>query len=71
MAAAKTGNVPNELCHRLIRGTIHCMCSLSLSPPYSRYPTSQELEEMAKSLVIEYPCLKDKITGDHVGVYSL
>ena len=65
--AAKTGKIPNELYHRLIRGTIHCMNAISSAPPFGRYPSSGELEEMAKSLVLEYPCIKDKETG-HVSV---
>ena len=61
--AAKLGKIPVELYHRLIRGTVHCMNAISSAPPFNRYPTSAELQEMAKSLVIEYPCINDKETG--------
>ena len=59
MAASKSGQISVELKHRLIRGT---------DPTFCRYPTTQELEEMAKSLVIVYPCLKD-VETIHVSFY--
>ena len=69
IAAAKSGNVSSELYHRLIRGTVHCMNSIACAPPFERYPSSAELEEMAKSIVMEYPCLMDP-ESKHVGIFS-
>ena len=61
--ASKSGSIPIELHHRLIRGTVHCMIAVSSAPPFNRYPTSDELREMAKSLVLEYPVINCKETG--------
>jgi len=69
-AAEKTGTVLPELYHRLIRVTLHCITSISCNPPFNRYPTTNELEEMAKSLVLEYPNLKDPDTN-HVSSHTL
>ena len=55
-AAADSGKIPTELVHRLVRGTIHCMNSISYVHPFNRCPSSGELEEMAKSITHEYPC---------------
>ena len=63
VSVANAGKLSMELYHRLIRGTIHCMNAISSAPPFQRYPTSAELEEMAKSLIVEYPHLKDEETG--------
>ena len=57
-----------ELRHRLIRGTIHNMISVAYSAPFNRMPTTNELQEMAKSLIIVYPPLRDPVTG-HVSLY--
>ena len=70
VTASKSGNLPTELYHRLIRGTLHCINAISSAPPFDRYPTSGELEEMSKSLVAEYPCIKDEETG-HVSFIKL
>jgi hypothetical protein len=60
--AVKSGNIPVELRHRIIRGTIHNMVSLAFNPPWNRMPTSNEVMEMAKSLIITYPLLSDPAT---------
>jgi hypothetical protein len=60
--AVKTGNIPVELRHRIIRGTIHNMVSLAFNPPWNRMPTTNEVMEMAKSLIITYPLLSDPAT---------
>lgn len=67
-AAVLGGNIPVELRHRLIRGTIHNMISVAYSAPFNRMPTTNELQEMAKSLIIVYPPLRDPVTG-HVSLY--
>ena len=58
-AAAKLGSMSKELKFGLVRATIHNMISTAASPPFSRYPLTAEIEEMAKSLIIAYPCLRD------------
>lgn len=65
--AADSGKMSSELKCRLVRATIHNMISAAASPPFSRYPLTAELEEMAKSLIMIYPCLKDPETG-HVSI---
>ena len=67
-AAAESGKIPTELIHRLVRGTISCMTCISYADPFNRYPSSGELEEMAKSLIYEYPCLLDPETK-HVNIF--
>ena len=67
-AAVLGGNIPVELRHRLIRGTIHNMISVAYNAPFNRMPTMNELQEMAKSLIIVYPPLQDPVTG-HVSLY--
>ena len=62
-AASKSGKMSNELKCRQVRATIHNMMSAAAHPPFSRYPLTMELEEMAKSLTIAYPCLRDPDTG--------
>ena len=61
--AIQSGHIPVELRHRLIRGTVHNMVSVACSPPWNRLPATNEVIEMAKSLVVTYPCLKDDKTG--------
>lgn len=60
--AAKEGVVPPELQSRYIRGTIECMKAVSCAKPYERYPTTAELNEMSKSIVIHFPCLNKVYT---------
>ena len=60
--AAKSGSIPVELRHRIIRGTIHNMISTALNSLWNRLPTTNEVMEMAKSLVIAYPLLSDPVT---------
>ena len=67
-AAVLGGNIPVELRHRLIRGTIHNMISVAYNAPFNRMPTTNELQEMAKSLIIVNPPLQDPVTG-HVSLY--
>ncbi len=61
--AASSGDIPNELRHRLIRATVSNMQAAAYSPPFSRRPNNAELKEMAKSLCLTYPCLADKDAG--------
>ena len=68
--AASNGELNKSMRERLIRGTINNMVSTSSSLPSSRFPKSTELEEMAKSLIVAYPCLRDAET-DHVSVLLL
>ena len=56
-----------EIRNRLVRGTIHNMVTVASSSPFDRFPTHSELEEMSKSLVIRYTCLRDSETG-HVSI---
>lgn len=65
--AALQGNLNKSMRERLIRGTMNNMVSASSSPPFNRFPKSTEIEEMAKSLIIAYPCLRDDETG-HVSI---
>ena len=46
------------------------MVSAASNPPFNRFPTQSEIEEMSKSLIITYPCLKDGETG-HVSRLTL
>ncbi|XP_028416856.1 uncharacterized protein LOC114541067 [Dendronephthya gigantea] len=62
-AAVREGKMDKKIRERLIRGTINNMVSASSVPPFNRFPTSIEISEMAKSLIIAYPCLKDEETG--------
>ena len=62
-AASNTGSITSELRHRLIRATISNMQAAAYSPPFSRLPTGAELNEMAKSLIMIYPPLKDEETS--------
>ena len=66
-AAAKAGKIAPDLRQRLVRATISNMMAMAYGSPFNRLPTNPELNEMAKSLVITYPCLKDKDTG-HVSL---
>ena len=62
-AAIREGKMDKKTRERLIRGTINNMISASSIPPFNRFPTPTEVEEMSKSLVITYTCLKDEETG--------
>ena len=68
VTSAKDGRIPKELRHRIIRATIHNMTSAASL--FHRLPSAQELEEMSKSLVIAYPCIRDAETG-HVSVVPM
>ena len=48
-----------ELRHRLIRCTMSNMVAAAFLPPFNRRPYNNEILEMAKSLLLKYPCLKD------------
>ena len=51
--------MPKELHDRLIRATMHSMVATAFASPFNMSPTSAEINEMTKSLVITFPCLKD------------
>ena len=59
---SKLEKIPEELVHRLIRGTIHNM-NANAFDTCERSPTTQELLEMSKSIVLQYPSLKDPETS--------
>lgn len=61
--AAHKGHFKKPEYERLIRGTISNMISASTAPPFNRYPTSAELEQMSKSLIVRYPFLRDAETN--------
>ena len=61
--AAQQVNLNKFMSERLIKGTMNNMVSASSSRPLNRFPKSAEVEEMAKSLVIAYLCLRDDNTG--------
>ena len=66
--AIQNGCLTSDLVHDIVRGTISNMMSVSLSEPWNRLPTTVELREMAKSLVLTYPPLNDPVKG-HVSCY--
>ena len=66
--AASRGSFSKLEKERLTRGTMSNMVSASSAPPFNRFPKSGEIEEMAKSLVVLYPFLRDAETG-HVSTY--
>lgn len=66
--STKNGKMSSDIRNRLVRGTIHNMVTAASSPPFNRFPTASEIEEMSKSLVVTYPCLKDGETG-HVSTH--
>lgn len=61
--AVQTGSIPEHLVHDIVRGTVSNMISMTLSDPWNRMPTTIELKEMAKSLVVTYPLLCDPVNG--------
>ena len=67
ISGSKAGSISTEVRHRLIRGTMHNMIASCAS--FNRLPYVSEIEEMAKSLVITYPCLRDAETGHVSNVF--
>ena len=67
ISESKAGSISTEVRHRLIRGTMHNMVASCAS--FNRLPYVSEIEEMAKSLVITYPCLGDAETGHVSNVF--
>lgn len=65
--ASQAGSISEQLVHDVVRGTISNMTSISLCEPWNRLPISTELREMAKSLVVTYPLLRDPVNG-HVSL---
>lgn len=61
-AAEAAGALPVELRHRIVRGTVAMMISVTSQQPHGRYPLPCELEEMAKLLTIKFPSLLDPVT---------
>lgn len=61
--AVKAGSIADDLVHDIVRGTVSNMLSVSLQDPFKRLPTTIELREMAKSLVVAYPVLNDPVSG--------
>ncbi len=68
--AVKTGSIADDLVHDIVRGTVSNMLSVSLRDPFKRLPTTIELREMAKSLVVAYPMLNDPVSGHVSKPYS-
>ncbi|CAB4023483.1 Hypothetical predicted protein [Paramuricea clavata] len=66
VAAAESGSIPQELRHRLVRATISNMAAVAFSNPFNRLPSNSEIKEMAKSLLLTYPCLSDSEIGEEV-----
>ena len=64
VAAAESGSIPQELRHRLIRATISNMTAVAFSNLFNRLPSNSEVKEMAKSLLLTYPCLSDSEIGE-------
>ena len=62
-AASKSEKISNGLKCRLVMATINNMMSAAAHPPFAKYRLTMELEEMAKSLIIAYPCPRDPDTG--------
>ena len=67
--AMQTGCLTTDLVHDIVRRTVSNMMSVSLSEPWNRLPTTVELREMTKSLVVTYPLLNDSEKG-HVSCIS-
>ena len=67
ISGSKAGSISTEVRHRLIRGTMHNMIASCAS--FNRSPYVSEIEEMAKFLVITYPCLRDSETGHVSNVF--
>ncbi|XP_028417999.1 uncharacterized protein LOC114542723 [Dendronephthya gigantea] len=61
--AVESGSIPEHLVHDIVRGTVSNMISMTLCDPWNRLPTTMELKEMAKSLVVTYPLLSDPVNG--------
>ena len=59
--ASKTGSIAEELVNRLVRATIHNMVAVVFEE-CNRKPSTMELEEMAKSIVLVYLPLRDPKT---------
>ena len=60
---SKAGQMSDDARKRLVRGVIDNMVSAAAAAPFCRRPYRSELEEMAKSLVVTYPWLRDAETG--------
>jgi len=58
--ALDDGDIPPEIYQKFIRDTVTCMYALSSQQPFNRWPAGKELEEMAKSICLEYPQLKNQ-----------
>ena len=67
ISGSKAGSISTEVRHRLIRGTMHNMIASCAS--FNRLPYVSEIEKMAKTLVIAYPCLRDAETGHVSNVF--
>lgn len=63
LSGAGAGTMTAETRHRLVQGTIHMMVSAASQPPFNRLPSTVELEEMSKLLILTYPCLRDPEAG--------
>ena len=61
-AASKTGSIAEELVHKLVRATIHSMVAVAFEE-CNRKPNNKKLEEVAKSVVLVYPPLRDPKTS--------
>ena len=47
----------------MVRYTVSNMCTQAYQKPFNRRPTNPEVEEMAKSLTLVYPSIKDVISS--------
>lgn len=56
--------LPKELFCRLIRNTMTNMISIARAAEDSRYPTTHEVNAMAKRLVEYYPMIKDRSSNN-------
>lgn len=64
----QNGGLSKALKDRLVRYTVSNMCTQAYQKPFNRRPTNPEVEEMAKSLTLVYPSIKD-VNGSHLGLF--
>ena len=57
-ATSKIGSIAEDLVYRLVRATIHSMVAVAFEE-CNRKPSDKGLEEMAKSIILVYPRMRD------------
>ncbi len=60
MQKLNNGGIPVKIYQKCIRDTVTCMYAMSSQPHFNNWPAWEDLDEIAKSICLKYPQLKNR-----------